>query len=183
MENIAIQVKSLNKSFGDFKAVDHLDFQVDKTECFGFLGPNGAGKTTTMKILYGKAEPDQDRDTVIDVFGFHPKKNALAIKALSGIVPQQDNLDTELNVTDNLIIYSRFYGIPAREAKRRIDELLSFMELQEKSKADVRDLSGGMKRRLVIARALLNNPKLLILDEPTTGLDPQVRHLIWNKLR
>lgn len=183
MDQPVIQVKNLYKSFVNFKAVDDLAFQVRKTECFGLLGPNGAGKTTTMKILHGKAEPDPSPDTVIDVFGYHPRHNELEIKALSGIVPQQDNLDTELNVVDNLTIYAKFYGLPSRVAKQRIDELLHFMELQEKAKAHVRDLSGGMKRRLTIARALLNRPELLILDEPTTGLDPQVRHLIWNKLR
>ncbi len=179
----AIGIKNLNKSFGDFKAVDNLSFQVEKKECFGLLGPNGAGKTTTMKIIYGKAEHDGNKDTEIRVLGLNPKSDALKIKSLSGIVPQQDNLDTELNVTDNLLIYSKFYGIPSKEAKERIEELLVFMELQEKAKSDVRELSGGMKRRLTIARALLNKPQILILDEPTTGLDPQVRHLIWNKLR
>ncbi|MCL6559740.1 MAG: ATP-binding cassette domain-containing protein [Firmicutes bacterium] len=183
MSKTAILVKNLNKSYGTLKAVDSLDFQVEKAECFGFLGPNGAGKTTTMKIIYGKAEPDPGRDTVIDVFGFHPAKDALTIKALSGIVPQQDNLDSQLNVTDNLYIYSRFYGMSAREAKKRISELLDFMELQEKARARIGQLSGGMQRRLTIARALINRPRLLILDEPTTGLDPQVRHMIWNKLR
>lgn len=183
MSDIAINVKHLNKTFGDFKAVDDLSFEVEKTECFGLLGPNGAGKTTTLKILYGKTLPDAENTTGIDVFGFHPGKDELTIKAFSGIVPQQDNLDTELNVTDNLLIYSKFYGIPTKEAKERIRELLEFMELQEKAKANVRELSGGMQRRLTIARALLNKPRMLILDEPTTGLDPQVRHLIWNKLR
>jgi lipooligosaccharide transport system ATP-binding protein len=136
-----------------------------------------------MKILYGKAKPDPGPDTIIDVFGCHPRSQALSIKAFSGIVPQQDNLDVELNVRDNLLIYSRFYGIAAREAGMRIAELLEFMELQEKAGVKIRELSGGMQRRLTIARALLNRPKLLILDEPTTGLDPQVRHLIWNKIR
>lgn len=119
----------------------------------------------------------------VTVFGFNPIKNSINIKALSGIVPQQDNLDQELNVKENLLIYSKFYGMEEKEAEKRIEELLEFMELKEKMNSNVRELSGGMQRRLTIARALLNNPKLIILDEPTTGLDPQVRHLIWNKLR
>lgn len=183
MSSTVITIKNLQKSFGSFKAVENLDFSVEKAECFGLLGPNGAGKTTTMKVIYGKDERDGNKDTLIDIFGFDPKKDSLKIKALAGIVPQQDNLDVELNVTDNLLTYSKFYGIPKKVAKGRIEELLTFMELQEKAKSKIRELSGGMQRRLTIARALLNTPKLLILDEPTTGLDPQVRHLIWNKLR
>ncbi|MCX5780439.1 MAG: ATP-binding cassette domain-containing protein [Firmicutes bacterium] len=183
MSDTVIKVRNLIKSYGSITAVDSLDFEVYRAECFGLLGPNGAGKTTTMKILYGKAEASPNLDTVIDVFGCHPQRDALAIKAFSGIVPQQENLDTELNVTDNLLIYARFYGMKARDAHRRISELLDFMELQDKAWVKISELSGGMQRRLTIARALLNNPQLLILDEPTTGLDPQVRHLIWNKLR
>lgn len=183
MNSNVIEVEHLNKSFGSFQAVDDVGFHVKEAECFGVLGPNGAGKTTTMKILYGKSMHDENSDTVVNVFGYDSNKDSLAIKALSGIVPQENNLDTELNVMDNLLIYSNFYGISAKNAKARIHELLSFMELQEKAKSKTRELSGGMQRRLVIARALINNPRLLILDEPTTGLDPQVRHLIWNKLR
>ncbi|MGE5455115.1 MAG: ABC transporter ATP-binding protein [Methylocystaceae bacterium] len=183
MSDLAIQIRNLSKSYGALKAVDKLDFQVKTAECFGLLGPNGAGKSTTMKIIYGKAKPDPNPDTTINIFGYHPGRDALTIKSFSGVVPQQDNLDAELNVSDNLYVYSKFYGIETREAKRRINELLEFMELQEKAQVKIRELSGGMQRRLTIARALLNRPKLLILDEPTTGLDPQVRHLIWNKLR
>lgn len=183
-----ITIKHLHKSFTgrtEVKAVDDLQFHVNKTECFGLLGPNGAGKTTTLRIITGKSNPDRSTGdhTLLDIFGYDPQRDSLAIKAFSGIVPQQDNLDTELNVIDNLLIYSKFYGIPKKEAKERIEQLLTFMELQDKAKSRIRELSGGMQRRLTIARALINNPKLLILDEPTTGLDPQVRHLIWNKLR
>lgn len=183
MRDAVIQVRNLSKNYQELKAVDRLDFDVEKSQCFGFLGPNGAGKTTTMKILYGKALPSPDENTILRVFGFDPRRQPLAIKALSGVVPQEDNLDAELNVSDNLLVYARFYAISGHKARRRIDELLDFMELRDKARVKIRELSGGMKRRLTIARALLNDPRLLILDEPTTGLDPQVRHLIWNKLR
>ena len=178
-----IKVGNVNKSFGRVCAVKNLSFSVTETTCYGFLGPNGAGKTTMMKILYGRADRDGNSAAFVDVFGFDPCTDELSIKSLSGVVPQEDNLDEELNVVGNLMIYAKFYRIPAKVARERIHRLLDFMELGERAKARIRELSGGMKRRLVIARALLNEPKLLILDEPTTGLDPQVRHLIWDKMR
>jgi lipooligosaccharide transport system ATP-binding protein len=178
-----IHARHLYKSYGDLVAVDDLDFDVPPARCFAFLGPNGAGKTTMMKTLYGKADPDERADTEIRVLGFDPRSDELEVKARSGVVPQENSLDVELNVLQNLRIFSNFYGIPWRRAKDRVDYLLEFMELEEKRTAKVRELSGGMQRRLIIARALLNNPSLLILDEPTTGLDPQVRQLIWDKLR
>ncbi|MFW5683307.1 MAG: ABC transporter ATP-binding protein [Spirochaetota bacterium] len=183
MSETVIGVEHLYKSYGEVKAVKDLSFEVTARKCHAFLGPNGAGKTTAMKILYGEARPDRHDATRISVFGFDPRHEELKIKTMSGVVPQDDNLDVELNVYQNLRIFSRFYNMSKAEAERRIDYLLDFMELREKRKSRVRELSGGMKRRLIIARALLNSPTLLIMDEPTTGLDPQVRQLIWDKLR
>jgi len=183
MAEKVITVRNISKSFKQTKAVSELSFEVEKMTCFGFLGPNGAGKTTMMKMLYNKCTRDKNCGGEINVFGYDPSRNELEIKYLSGVVPQDNNLDDELNVIQNLMIYSKFYNIPSKAARERIGTLLEFLELSEKTKSKITELSGGMKRRLVIARALLNNPKLLILDEPTTGLDPQVRHLIWDKLR
>ena len=175
-----INAKNIRKSYGKLCAVDDLSFEVSANTCFGILGPNGAGKTTMMKMLYGRSARDHG---IIDVFGYDPAKQELAIKYLAGVVPQDNNLDEELNVFDNLKVYSQFYGLSNVLAKSRIENLLQFMDLSEKKYARIKALSGGMQRRLIIARALLNNPKLLILDEPTIGLDPQVRHHLWDKLR
>ena len=183
MSSTVITVNNISKSFGEIRAVQNLSFSVESGICFGFLGPNGAGKTTVMKMLYAKCIRDNNSDSEVNIFGYDPVKDELAIKYLSGVVQQENNLDEELNVIQNLMIYSKFYDIPAKTAKKRIEYLLDFLELSEKAGSKIKELSGGMKRRLVIARALLNNPKLLILDEPTTGLDPQVRHLIWDKIR
>jgi lipooligosaccharide transport system ATP-binding protein len=183
MNEPIIKVEHIHKSYGTLKAVDDLSFSVPPSKCFGFLGPNGAGKTTLMHMMYGQCEREHRPETKVDVFGFDPLRQELDIKFLSGVVPQDNNLDDELNVTQNLRVYANFYGMEKKEARERIDSLLDFLELGEKRKAKLRELSGGMKRRLVIARALLHEPKLLILDEPTTGLDPQVRHVIWTKLR
>ena len=183
MAETIITVSNISKSFGKVQAVRNLSFRVEAGTCFGFLGPNGAGKTTAMKIIYGKSTRDSDGQSRVDIFGYDPATNELAIKYLSGVVQQEDNLDDELNVIQNLNLYSRFYNMPGKTARQRIDYLLNFLELSEKAQAKIKELSGGMKRRLVIARALLNSPRLLILDEPTTGLDPQVRHVIWDKIR
>lgn len=178
-----IRVHNVSKSFGRLCAVNDLSFEVEEGTCFGLLGPNGAGKTTMMKMIYGRSSRDDHDGGTINVLGYDPARDELAIKFLSGVVPQENNLDDELNVIQNLMIYSKFYGLSGRVAKERIKGLLEFLELSEKTQSPIKELSGGMQRRLVIARALLNNPRLLILDEPTTGLDPQVRHVIWDKLR
>lgn len=178
-----IRVHNVSKSFGKLRAVADLSFEVEEGTCFGLLGPNGAGKTTMMKMIYGRSSRDDHDGGIIDVLGYDPARDELAIKYLSGVVPQDNNLDDELNVIQNLMIYSKFYGLPGKVARERIEGLLDFLELSEKIESPIKELSGGMQRRLVIARALLNNPRLLILDEPTTGLDPQVRHVIWDKLR
>ncbi|MBD3419790.1 MAG: ATP-binding cassette domain-containing protein [Chitinivibrionales bacterium] len=182
-ENIAIDVRNASKCFGNLVAVNNLTFSVPESSCIGFLGPNGAGKSTMMHMVYGRCRREYRDDSSISVFGYDPVDDELAIKYLAGVVSQDNNLDTELNVTQNLMIYAKFYAIAPHEAKPRISRLLEFMELGEKHDARIRELSGGMQRRLVIVRALLNEPRLLILDEPTTGLDPQVRHAIWEKIR
>ncbi len=182
MENV-IDAAGVCKTYGSLKAVKSLSFTVPRASCFGLLGPNGAGKTTMLKMVYAKCLRDQSPPSSLLVFGKDPGVNELDIKYLSGVVPQEDNLDQELNVWQNLMIYSRLYGMSRSSREKRIGELLAFMELGEKRNVKIKELSGGMKRRLIIARALLHEPHLLILDEPTTGLDPQVRHLIWDKLR
>lgn len=183
MGNPIISVEHLYKSYGSLKAVENLSFEVEASTCYAFLGPNGAGKSTMMRTLYAKAIPDPRPETRIRVLGFDPRSNQLEVKSRCGVVPQDNSLDVELNVEENLEIYGKLYGLPRRYTRERIDYLLEFMELTEKRKSRVRELSGGMQRRLIIARGLINNPALLILDEPTTGLDPQVRHVIWDKLR
>ncbi|MBA2368297.1 MAG: ABC transporter ATP-binding protein [Candidatus Protochlamydia sp.] len=180
MPSPVITAKNICKSYGNLCAVDNLSFDVPANTCFGILGPNGAGKTTIMKMLYGRGIRDNG---IIDVFGYDPAKQELAIKYMAGVVTQDNNLDEELNVFDNLKVYAQFYGLSSVLVKSRIENLLQFMDLSEKKYARTKELSGGMQRRLIIARALLNNPKLLILDEPTIGLDPQVRHHLWDKLR
>jgi len=174
-----VKARGLTKRFGDFVAVDHIDFDVQPGESFGFLGPNGAGKTSSMRMI-GCSSPITEG--TLQIAGMDPKTQAAEIKAQLGVVPQIDNLDTELTVEENLQIYARYFNIPAETARERTTELLDFVQLSERAKDEVEPLSGGMKRRLTIARGLINEPTLLLLDEPTTGLDPQARHLLWDRL-
>ena len=174
-----VSARNLTKRFGEMTAVDSVDFDVLAGRAFGFLGPNGAGKTSTMRMIACSSPVTSGELTVI---GMDPRTQARQIKARLGVVPQIDNLDTELTVRENLEMYARYFDIPGDVARRRADELLEFVQLDERATDQVEPLSGGMKRRLTIARSLINEPELVILDEPTTGLDPQARHLLWERL-
>jgi lipooligosaccharide transport system ATP-binding protein len=174
-----IEARGLTKRFGDLTAVDAIDFAVERGETFGFLGPNGAGKSSTMRMI-GAVSPASDG--FLRVLGRDPARDGPEIRARLGVVPQEDNLDLELDVAENLLVYGRFFGLPKDLIRARADELLEFVQLAERRHSRVEALSGGMKRRLTIARALVNEPELMLLDEPTTGLDPQARHALWDRL-
>jgi lipooligosaccharide transport system ATP-binding protein len=178
-ENPLIHAHNLIKTFGDFTAVKGIDVDVQRGEAFGFLGPNGAGKSSTMRMIGCVSRPT---DGDLTILGLDPRLDGVAIRARLGVCPQQDTLDTELTVRQNLTVYARYFGIGRRAARAKADELLEFVQLTERANAKVEPLSGGMKRRLTIARALINDPEVVLLDEPTTGLDPQARHLVWERL-
>ena len=176
---VIVKAQDLIKNYTDLCAVAGISFEIMQGECFGFLGPNGAGKTTAMSIIYCFMPPTSGRVTV---FGLDVTEQQSAIKSRIGVMPQDDNLDPDLSVFQNLIVYARYFDIPKRISAPRAWELLDFVELREKAEVNIKSLSGGMKRRLLLARALLNNPELLIMDEPTVGLDPQSRHAVWDNL-
>ena len=176
-----INAINLRKEFDELVAVAGINFSIEEGECFGFLGPNGAGKSTTMRMIYCVSPLTSG---TLNVLGMDVKEDHQRdIKALIGVVPQENNLDPDFTVHKNLTVYARYFKIEPKSASKRADELIEFMQLKEKRDAKIDDLSGGMKRRLIIARALINDPRILILDEPTTGLDPQARHLIWERVR
>jgi lipooligosaccharide transport system ATP-binding protein len=179
MSEELIVARGLTKKFGDFTAVDGIDFSVYRGESFGLLGPNGAGKSTTMRII---GATSQRTSGEISILGKDPEKFGPQIRAHLGVIPQKDNLDEQLTVSENLHIYGRYFGLSSKFIKGKIEELLEFAQLEEKRDSKVESLSGGMKRRLTIARALVSEPEILMLDEPTTGLDPQARHILWDRL-
>ncbi|HYY44568.1 MAG TPA: ABC transporter ATP-binding protein [Actinomycetota bacterium] len=174
-----VEARGLTKKFGDFVAVDAIDFSIERGEAFGFLGPNGAGKTSTMRMISAVSPVGEG---LLRVFGVDPTTRGEEVRSRLGVVPQENTLDTELTVFENMYIYGRYFGLSGKILRSRIDELLEFLQLSERRQSKVDPLSGGMKRRLTIARALINEPDLLILDEPTTGLDPQARHILWERL-
>jgi lipooligosaccharide transport system ATP-binding protein len=178
--NNVVTAENLGKCYGGLRALKGISFAIREGECCGFLGHNGAGKSTTMRMIYGLSTVDEGRLTI---FGRPVRLTPPDIKSLIGVVPQEDNLDPDLTVAENLEVYGGLFGLRRREAGERARELLTFMGLEDKTNARVEELSGGLKKRLVIARALINRPRLVVLDEPTTGLDPQARHLVWQKLR
>jgi lipooligosaccharide transport system ATP-binding protein len=174
-----VEARALTKRFGHFVAVDGIDFTIEPGEAFGFLGPNGAGKSSTMRMIACVSPVTAGR---LRVLGLDPASDGPTIRSRIGVVPQEDNHDTELTVWDNLLIYGRYFDLPRPVIRRRAEELLEFVQLADRRDSKVDPLSGGMKRRLTIARGLVNQPELLLLDEPTTGLDPQARHLVWERL-
>jgi lipooligosaccharide transport system ATP-binding protein len=174
-----VSAKDLTKNYGDLCAVDHIDFEIKQGECFGFLGPNGAGKTTVMGMIYCFMPPTSGE---VKVFGIDVTKEPSGIKSRIGVMPQDESLDPDLSVFENLIVYARYFDIPKKVSIPSARQLLGFVGLQDKADAGIKDLSGGMKRRLLLARALINDPELLILDEPTVGLDPYSRHAVWEKM-
>jgi lipooligosaccharide transport system ATP-binding protein len=176
---VLISARGLTKRFGELTAVDGIDFAVSRGEAFGFLGPNGAGKTSAMRMIGCVSPPSAGQ---LQVLGLDPATDGPAIRARLGVVPQRDTLDEELTVRENLLVYGRYFGLPRATVRERAAELLEFAQLAERAESKVEPLSGGMKRRLTIARALINEPEILLLDEPTTGLDPQARHLLWDRL-
>lgn len=179
MSTPVITATSLTKKYKDFAAVDGISFEVAPGESFGLLGPNGAGKSTTMRMVGAVSTRTSGG---LSILGLDPNNHGPEIRSQLGVVPQQDNLDQELRVRDNLIVYGRYFGMSRAAISAKADELLEFAQLADRAKAKVDDLSGGMKRRLTIARALVNDPRILLLDEPTTGLDPQARHILWDRL-
>src|SRR5580693_3308555 len=176
---VLVRARGLTKKFGSFTAVDGIDFDLYRGEAFGFLGPNGAGKSSTMRMI-GCVSPPTGGE--LSILGRDPVKDGSAIRARLGVVPQEDTLDMELTVQENLLVYGRYFGLPRRVIRERTAALLEFVQLADRARDKVEPLSGGLKRRLTIARSLISEPEILILDEPTTGLDPQARHVVWDRL-